>query len=203
MRPPELQLVLDWDGTVTERDTQWMLLEEFGDREVFARVEEDLQAGRMTHREVMEVEYATIRTPLDEAAAWLLENARIRAGFHELVERYDPLILSSGLHELIEPLLEREGVRARVRANRVDPRADGWRLIWTSDSDCSVCGQPCKRGSLPDGDIVYVGDGFSDRCAARAADRVFARDGLAGYFEREGVPYEPFTDFRDLAAALS
>ena len=202
MRQPQL-LVLDWDGTVTERDTQWMLLEEFGDREVFARVEEELQSGRMTHRDVMEVEYATIRTPLDEASEWLVEHARIRPGFHRLVKRFDPLILSSGLHELIEPLLAREGVDARVRANRVDPRPDGWRLTWTSDSDCAVCGQPCKRGSLPDGDVVYVGDGFSDRCAARAASRVFARDGLASYLQREGVPYEPFTDFRELVAALS
>jgi len=202
MRQPQL-LVLGWDGTVTERDTQWMLLEEFGDREVFARVEEELQSGRMTHRDVMEVEYATIRTPLDEASEWLVEHARIRPGFHRLVKRFDPLILSSGLHELIEPLLAREGVEARVRANRVDPRPDGWRLIWTSDSDCAVCGQPCKRGSLPAGDVVYVGDGFSDRCAARAAGRVFARDGLASYLGREGVPYEPFTDFHALAAALS
>src|SRR5438046_10196006 len=101
----DFELVLDWDGTVTERDTQWMLVEEFGDREVFARVEEELQGGRMTHRDVMEVEYATIRTPLDEAAGWLVEHARVRPGFHELVERFDPLILSSGLHELIEPLL--------------------------------------------------------------------------------------------------
>ena len=203
MPPTKLQLVLDWDGTVTERDTQWMLLEEFGDREVFARVEEELQSGRMTHRDVMEVEYATIRAPLDEASEWLVEHARVRPGLHELVERFDPLILSSGLHELIEPLLAREGVEARVRANRVDPRPDGWRLIWTSDSDCDVCGQPCKRAALPDGDVVYVGDGFSDRCAARAAGRIFARDGLARYLDGEGVEYEPFTDFHALAAALS
>ena len=39
--------------------------------------------------------------------------------------------------------------------------------------------------------------------AARAATRVFARDGLASYLDREGVPYEPFTDFDELAAALS
>ena len=31
----------------------------------------------------------------------------------ELVERHDPLIVSAGFHETIEPILEREGVRAR------------------------------------------------------------------------------------------
>ena len=64
-------------------------------------------------------------------------------------------------------------------------------------------GEPCKRGSLPAGRLVYVGDGYSDRCAALAADRVFARAGLADYLRGEGVPYEPFDTLLDVAAALS
>jgi 2-hydroxy-3-keto-5-methylthiopentenyl-1-phosphate phosphatase len=119
------------------------------------------------------------------------------------VERYDPLVLSSGLRELIEPLLAREGVAPRLRANNVDPRPDGWQLIWTSDTHCTVCRQSCKRGALPAGEVAYVGDGYSDRCAALAADRVFARDSLARYLDEQGVPYEPFEDLRDVAAALS
>ncbi len=47
-----------------------------------------------------------------------------------------------------------------------------------------------------------MGDGYSDRCAALAADRVFARDGLARYLDALGVAYEPFTDFDALTAAL-
>jgi 2-hydroxy-3-keto-5-methylthiopentenyl-1-phosphate phosphatase len=49
---------------------------------------------------------------------------------------------------------------------------------------------------------VFVGDGYSDRCAALAADRVFARDGLARYLDDRNVSYEPFEDFEQLAAAL-
>jgi 2-hydroxy-3-keto-5-methylthiopentenyl-1-phosphate phosphatase len=196
-------LVLDWDGTITERDTQWMILEQFGDEGVFAEVEEALQRGAMTHRRVMEVEWGTVRAPLPVVRAWLLERARIRPGFRELVERHDPLVLSSGFAELIEAVLERDGLAARVRANEVDPRSDGWQVRWTSDSDCAVCGEACKRGSLPPGPLVYVGDGYSDRCAAQAADRIFARDGLADYLEGRGVPFEHFDDLTDIAAALS
>jgi 2-hydroxy-3-keto-5-methylthiopentenyl-1-phosphate phosphatase len=195
-------VVVDWDGTATERDTQWMILEAFGDVAVFNRVEEGLQSGALTHREVMEVEWATVVAPLAEVRTWLLARARLRPGFRELVERHGPLILSSGFHELIEPVLARDGVAARVRANHVDPQADGWRVLWTSDSDCAVCGEACKRGSLPAGSVVYVGDGYSDRCAAQAADRIFARDGLADFLAREGVPFEPFDDLHDVAAAL-
>jgi 2-hydroxy-3-keto-5-methylthiopentenyl-1-phosphate phosphatase len=33
-----IRLVLDWDGTVTERDTLDLVLQEFGDAEIYARV---------------------------------------------------------------------------------------------------------------------------------------------------------------------
>jgi 2-hydroxy-3-keto-5-methylthiopentenyl-1-phosphate phosphatase len=57
--------------------------------------------------------------------------------------------------------------------------------------------------ALADGsEVVYVGDGYSDRCAAEDADRVFARRGLAAYLEERGVPFEPFEDFFEIAARL-
>jgi 2-hydroxy-3-keto-5-methylthiopentenyl-1-phosphate phosphatase len=61
-----------------------------------------------------------------------------------------------------------------------------------------VCGEPCKRRAVAGHPFLYVGDGYSDRCVALAADRVFARDGLATYLEARGVAYEPFVDFVDL-----
>ena len=51
--------------------------------------------------------------------------------------------------------------------------------------------------------FVYVGDGYSDRCAALAAERIFARDGLARHLDAQGVAYEPFDDLHDVAAALA
>ena len=47
-----------------------------------------------------------------------------------------------------------------------------------------------------------MGDGYSDRCAALAAERVFARDSLASYLDGRGVPYERFDDLGDVVAAL-
>ena len=49
---------------------------------------------------------------------------------------------------------------------------------------------------------MYVGDGYSDRCVALAADRVYARDGLVDYLQSKGVSFEPFEDFVQLAASL-
>jgi 2-hydroxy-3-keto-5-methylthiopentenyl-1-phosphate phosphatase len=46
---------------------------------------------------------------------------------------------------------------------------------------------------------VLVGDGFSDRCGARAAAAVLARGSLLEWCERESVPARPFEDFADVA----
>lgn len=197
-----MELVVDWDGTVTEVDGLHLVLLEFGDLGVYDRAEKRL--GReLTLHEVIALEFETIRAPLPEVVAWVRENVRLRAGFADFARRRRPLIVSSGFHELIGPVLEREGLDLDVRANRLDPGADGWRVVFRSSEPCPICGEPCKRADVSSLDrFVYVGDGFSDRCVAEAATRVFARDGLAEYLAGRGVAFEPFGDFHDLEAAL-
>jgi 2-hydroxy-3-keto-5-methylthiopentenyl-1-phosphate phosphatase len=197
-----VRLVLDWDGTVTEVDTLHLVLERFGDVEVYRRVEDDL--GReLTLHEVIAVEFETVHAPLDEVVAFVVETARVRPGFRELVEEFEPTVISSGFQELIRPVLAREGVEIEVLANTVEARPEGWRVRFRDEAACATCGEACKRASLPgNGKVVYVGDGYSDRCAALAADRVFATDGLAGYLEQRGVPFDPFGDLHDVAAGL-
>jgi 2-hydroxy-3-keto-5-methylthiopentenyl-1-phosphate phosphatase len=232
------RLVLDWDGTVTERDMLDLLLEEFGDPALYPRVEAELDAGRMTLNEVIAEEFATVNAPLEEVVPRLLERTRVRAGFAEVARAHHPLIVSSGFHEIIEPVLEREGVRDEVEllANRVDARPDGWVVHFRNGHECGECGEPCKRADveqlkridrsvqtggrakparpetgtasgafgqdLPEGEVVYAGDGHSDYCAALAADRVFATGSLARYLLERGVPFTPLTDFHALAADL-
>jgi 2-hydroxy-3-keto-5-methylthiopentenyl-1-phosphate phosphatase len=159
----------------------------------------------MTLNEVIAAEFATVTAPLEEAVPWLLEHARIRPGFAELAREYRPLILSSGFHEMIEPLLEREGVldAVELRANRVDARTDGWRVQFRKRHPCAACGEPCKRQELPDGEIVYAGDSHSDFCAAQAADQVFATGPLADYLKQRDVPFRPLTDFFQLADEIT
>jgi 2-hydroxy-3-keto-5-methylthiopentenyl-1-phosphate phosphatase len=198
-----VRLVLDWDGTVTEVDSLHMVLLEFGDVGIYEAAEERL--GReLTLHEVIALEFETVRAPLPEVVDWLCENVRLRPGFAELVERRRPLVVSSGFHELIEPVLARDGIDVELRANRLDARTNGWRTVFRNDEPCPVCGQPCKRADVAGlGPFAYVGDGFSDRCVALAATKVFARDGLAAYLRREGVPFVPFDDFHDVERELS
>jgi 2-hydroxy-3-keto-5-methylthiopentenyl-1-phosphate phosphatase len=101
-------------------------------------------------------------------------------------------------------VLAREGLALEVRSNDAVPAPDGWRLRFRDNGPCPVCGDMCKRRSLPAGrPLVYAGDGVSDRCAARAADRVFARSWLAVELGREGIPHERFENLDEIVAALS
>jgi len=195
-------VVLDWDGTVTERDTLHMVIECFGDVDVFRQMEGRIGVD-LALNEVISVELGTITAPLDEVRAWLLDTVAVRSGLAELVSERDALIVSAGFHELIAPVLEREGIVATVIANHLDPRADGWRAVFGTRDICEVCGEPCKRVALAGGaPFVYVGDGISDRCVSLAADRLFARDGLALWLDEQGATYEPYDDLHDVRLAL-
>ena len=199
-----MRLVLDWDGTVTERDTLDLVLQEFGDAEVYEHVENELEAGRMTLNDVIAAEFATVTAPFDDVERHVLEHVRVRAGFAQLARARRPLVVSSGFRELIEPVLEREGVldAVELRANSAEARPEGWRVHFRVAEACQECGEPCKRGDLPAGEVVYAGDGHSDYCASLAASRVFATGGLARWLEHRGVPFKPLTDFRRLASEL-
>jgi 2-hydroxy-3-keto-5-methylthiopentenyl-1-phosphate phosphatase len=200
---PPLPLVLDWDGTVTEVDSLHMVIERFGDLDVFRALE--AEAGtRLTLQEVIAVEMATVTAAMEEVVAWVLDNVRVRPGLDGLVERHDPLVVSAGFHELIDPVLEREGVRARVVANHVTADPGGWRAAFADAPTCPVCGERCKRAAVAGlGPFAYAGDGISDRCVALAADRVFARAGLASWLGERRVPYEAFDDLTDIAERLA
>lgn len=205
---PTRWLVSDFDGTVTEVDLLDELAQAFGDPDVYREVEDGLHAGTITLQECITREFEPVTASLEDVIAWMREHVAIRPGLPELVaalrsDGYGVRILSSGFEELIRPTLDQLGIDGvDVVANRVDVRPDGWRVRWRDVRACPVCGEACKRGGLPDGEVIYVGDGISDRCASLAAQRVFATRGLVDYLIAEGVAFEPFSDFHDIARAL-
>jgi 2-hydroxy-3-keto-5-methylthiopentenyl-1-phosphate phosphatase len=196
-----MEIVLDWDGTVTEVDSLHLVLLEFGDTDIYDEAETRL--GReLTLHEVIALEFATIRVPLGEVVDWVRETVSLRRGFTEFAQLRRPLVVSSGFHELIQPVLEREG-SSWTSARTASTRDRGLAAVFRNDEPCPVCREPCKRADVAGYDeFAYVGDGFSDRCVALAATRVFARDGLADYLAERGVPFDRFEDFHEIAKLL-
>ena len=196
-----MRLVVDWDGTVTVRDSLVQVIHEFGDPALLAELEPRVGVDLTLHEEIA-LEFRAITTPLAEVARWVVRHVEVRAGLHELAS-LEPVVISAGFHELIEPVLARERVELEVLANRLDVRSDGWVVHFRDETVCATCGEPCKRASLAGEPYVYVGDGYSDRCAALAAERIFARDSLATHLDHLGVAYDRFYDLHDVANALT
>ena len=196
-------IMVDWDGTATTEDTLIKAMEEFGDWQVYLDASAALERGEITLHEEIRRDVEGIKAPLEDVQRWLVDRIDLRPGFREFADAHRPVIVSSNFRQLIEPILAKEGLELEVRANEAEWHPDGWRGSFRNGDACGTCGEPCKRADLPDDEnVVYIGDGYSDRCAAQAADRIFARDGLARYLDEQGVTYEPYEDFFEIAAAL-
>jgi 2-hydroxy-3-keto-5-methylthiopentenyl-1-phosphate phosphatase len=204
-------IVVDFDGTITERDTLDEMCRTYAP-DAWAAAEKDLQRRTMTLREVITAEFAPIVGDHDTIVSETVERARVRPGFAEFVRAAETagdrvVVVSSGFESVIRPILEREGLgRLEVVAHDVRFTPKGGVVDFRHGELCPVCGEECKRSvvsAMRDGrEVVYIGDGYSDRCAAQAADVRFARRTLAEHLDREGVAYTWFDNFTSVRDEL-
>src|SRR5207248_128933 len=86
-----MPIILDWDGTVTVDDTLILALREFGDWQIYLDAAAALRRGDITLHEEIRRDAESIKTPIDDVVAWLVEHLELRPGFHELAEAQRPL----------------------------------------------------------------------------------------------------------------
>lgn len=90
-----------------------------------------------------------------------------------------------------------------VDSNHLELHEDGIVLEFPHESaGCGHCGMckalPVRRAKARGHRAVYVGDGYSDRCAVTEADVVFAKDSLAAHCEANGIAYHAFACLADV-----
>lgn len=211
MKP--LLIACDFDGTITQRDTLHVIVEAFGAAGLWAELEPRLRSGEISVEQAMQEEFAAVRATPAQIRDVVRERAPVRAGFREFARWCDDaghrlIVFSNGFRCVIEPVLDDVGLAGlEVVAHDAAFSADGCRLVWSArGARCSLCGRRCKRQPLRerwDGEeLVYLGDGISDRCVSLLADVIFARDGLAEHLAGEGVAFELFDDFHQVRALL-
>ena len=204
-------VVVDFDGTAHELDLLDAVCSRHAPAETEA-AEVALLAGEITLNECIRREFEPIRADHDQIVAECLSLGRLRQGFERFViaaraAGHRVVIVSSGFHAIIGPVLEEVGLGdLEVFANDVRFSPRGTRVSFRDGELCERCGERCKRplvrslnGGAP---VVYIGDGWSDRCASAAADRRFARRSLATYLDGEGLDYTRFDNFDEIAEAF-
>ena len=206
-------IACDFDGTITLRDTLELVVSRFAPG-VWDTIEVDLLAGEITLTEAMRREFDQVRVREADVVAHVLREAHLRPGFVEFVawaeaEGHPLLIVSSGFRSLIDPVLARAGLsRLHVHAGEALFTVEGTSVMFPpSRMPCiETCGH-CKSETIAahepfPGPLVYIGDGYSDRCAAQKADVVFAREELGRYLDLQGVASRPFEDFYEIRDVL-
>jgi 2,3-diketo-5-methylthio-1-phosphopentane phosphatase len=208
-----LLIACDFDGTITQRDTLHVIVETHGMAGLWAELEPRLRRGEITVEQAMQEEFAAVRATPSEVRAAVRKHAPLRAGFTDFVRWCDDgghrlIVFSNGFRSVIAPVLADAGLgHLEVVSHDAVFSAAGCRLIWSArGTRCELCGRPCKRQPLRerwDGqELVYLGDGISDRCVSLLAGVIFARDGLAEHLAAEGVAYVPFDDFHQVRTLL-
>jgi 2,3-diketo-5-methylthio-1-phosphopentane phosphatase len=205
----------DFDGTISQRDVGYSLFHHFSGGRNDALLP-DWKAGRITSREVLTLEAAMVTATPPEIMAFL-EQFEIDPDFGSFVElcgknRIEPVILSDGLEFYIRFILERYHLEnLPVMSNVGHLHANGLSIEFPrANTNCLRCGN-CKGEiideyrALVDGPCrtVFIGDGYSDTCAARAADLLFAKKDLARYCCDQNIAYTAFDTFLEVASHLA
>lgn len=206
-----MRVFVDYDGTITDRDTFDLLVEVFAGREPWEDLDRQLKAGAMTLRQALAAQAAMLRCSMDEADDAVARLTHFDPAFAPFVARCErervPLtILSSGLGPLIERALQRNGLaRVPLLANGASPSAQGWQMTFRDASPYGHDKAAAVRAARERGDrVVYVGDGISDFAAAAIADERFARRGhsLERHLSERGLAFRAYDSFADVEAAL-
>ena len=209
--PAPLAVFVDYDGTITDVDTSDVFVRHFAGDGVWDEIEGRLNRGELSLRDAMALEISFVRGTLDEADALLRSQVRLDPTLPAFAAfcasaGYPLTVVSSGLEPLIRRALARLGLaHLPVVANPVTASPGGWRIEFRDDSENGNDKAALLRAAASAGySTVFVGDGRSDYDAALAASRRFAKRGrkLEEYLAGRGVPFEGFTTFAEIAAAL-
>ena len=199
---------LDYDGTISTRDTGVALLEQFAPP-AWRTIDEEYTRGEIGSRVCLLDEWDLL--PKDEASLRAAAAAvPLDPGLDDLVTALraagaEVAVVSDGFGFYVHERLAH--LALAVVTNDVD-WATGELEFPNADRccACSSCGT-CKQAPIKDAKhrgrtTVMVGDGNSDQKAALLADVLFAKDGLARWCDRAGVPYHPFTTLHDVRRVL-
>ena len=215
MPPPgkaNLKVFCDFDGTVCLQDIGNSFLHQYGLPD-WLKAEQEFLAGTLGSREALVRQYRALDASPQDLERFVREHAQLDPTFPAFLEEArrrntEAVILSDGVDLYIKPFLARYGLQhLPLFANQGRWVERHIELEFPyHNAVCAICGD-CKTSHMerlrePGQRVVYVGDGWSDRCPARHADILFAKGRLRAFCEQEQIPYLPFERFEAVGRVL-
>jgi 2,3-diketo-5-methylthio-1-phosphopentane phosphatase len=205
--------IVDFDGTLSPRDSVDALLERFAP-DAWHAIETEWVEGRITAHDCMRRQMALLEASEAQMDRFF-RSIRLDPGFQSFLDlvstRARVAIVSDGIGRAIHTALQVAGITGvPVFSNRLVLSEGRWTLEFPHGSErCDVGSGVCKcevmRGLrvTPSEPSILIGDGRSDQCVAGRVDYVFAKDSLARFCERQGIPFTEFSYFSEINAVIS
>jgi len=201
----------DFDGTVTDKDVSFMLLDAFADGDWRKHLKR-YQEGKITVGQFNTKSLAMIKTDRQTLVEHIKDRVKVRAGFSKMVEYcrgegFRFVIVSNGQDFYIGEMLADIGMGdIEVFCARSYFRPEGVIVQYIGPD-----GNPLDRDFketyvnlfLNEGyRIIYIGNGDSDLVAAQRSDHIFATGTLLKHCKRQNIACIPFTDFSQVVRGM-
>ena len=207
LRNRSLRVFCDFDGTISSKDVGASLFNYFSGKRNSGTVRLWIDQ-RISSRECLWRECHYIKASRQEMIE-ALNRIEIEKGFREFVDllgkhRIPLHIVSDGLDFYIDAFLARAGfVNLDIHANRAHflngSLYPSFPYYAAGCGSCGTCKGERVQALSKDGELtIYIGDGFSDRCAVGVADVLFARGDLVKVAQEKSVAWHPFADFYEI-----
>lgn len=212
-KPANTIVQCDFDGTITEADVSFLLLDAFADGN-WRQMLEEYRAGKIPVGEFNTRAFAMIKADRQTLLDFIFSKDRvmIRPGLRELLGYCSRnglrfVIVSNGLDFYIEAILQTlglEGVQVFAAESRFAP---GGMQVQYRGPDGRTLGDGFKEAYaelfLEQGyRIVYIGNGLSDIYPARKAKHIFATADLLDLCREQRLRCTPFNDLNDIVRGL-
>ena len=202
-------ILCDFDGTVTTRDMGYELLNRFslGDWE---SIDREFCDGKIGSKEAYSRIENLFRGSEREILDFVQSHSDIDSTFPEFYHYckksgIDVKIVSDGFDFYIRPILDIHHLTEIPFYANVATFGAGEKKTFSYPNwheECGRCGTCKKRlvqAHRPQYEsILYVGNGISDRCGAKEADFVFAKDSLYAYCIDEDISCHFFQSFQEI-----
>ena len=203
----------DFDGTITEKDVSFLLLDAFADGN-WRQLLEDYRGGKITvgafNREAFAMVKADKQTLLD--FIFTKKEAEVRTGFSQLLsycskKGFKFVIVSNGLDFYIEAVLKDISMdNIDIYAAQTQFTSDGLKVKYIGpdgrqlkdDFKDAYTELFLGRGYR----VVYVGNGISDFSPAKLSHHIFATSDLIAFCRKANLNCTPFNDLNDVIRGL-
>jgi len=209
-------ILVDFDGTITTEDTNDKLVGIHWNKNI-EEYWNDFRNGKINLLELIELQFKEIKLTEEEYTEFILDEFELTNGFEKFyrnVRKYNITlaIVSGGFKNGIDVFLEKHGIKdIKVYANSFIFDEDNISVDFYDKKGLDCCNNgPCgnckirhyKNYKSRYEQVIFIGDGFTDKWVAEIADMVFAKDSLLEYCKEKGIDCIRWDDFNDINKIL-